>query len=211
MAKQSDNQQAAARARAKQQAAAQQKQASQRSRPIGKWIAYALGAAFVVLLIVVVSRTPDEVPDGAPDGVETVAVGERVHIDGEIPYEDAVPAGGPHNPVWLNCGVYDAPVPPENAVHSLEHGAVWITYNSSVTGDGIEALEDIGRRRSSQVIVSPVPEQEEPVLATSWGRRLVVEDPTDERIEQFAQEFTRARYAPEPGASCVGGVGNPVG
>jgi hypothetical protein len=207
VAKRSGRQQAPPRARATQQAAAQQNQAG---RPIGKWILYALGGAFVVLLIVVVSRTPDEVPDGAPDGVETVAVGERTHLDGEIPYEDAVPAGGPHNPAWLNCGVYDAPVPPEHAVHSLEHGAVWITYNGSITGDGISTLEDIGRRRE-KVIVSPVPEQEEPVLATSWGRRLVTDDPLDERIEQYAREFTRSRYAPEPGASCVGGVGNPVG
>ena len=34
---------------------------------------------------------------------------------------------GEHNPVWQNCGFYNKPVRDESAVHSLEHGAVWIT------------------------------------------------------------------------------------
>ena len=34
-----------------------------------------------------------------------------------------------HDPVWLDCGAYDAPVRDENAVHDLEHGSVWITYD----------------------------------------------------------------------------------
>ena len=32
----------------------------------------------------------------------------------------------------MNCGIYDKPVPSERAVHNLEHGAIWITYQPSL-------------------------------------------------------------------------------
>ncbi|HET9972943.1 MAG TPA: DUF3105 domain-containing protein [Streptosporangiaceae bacterium] len=32
----------------------------------------------------------------------------------------------------MNCGIYDQPVPNERAVHNMEHGAIWITYQPSL-------------------------------------------------------------------------------
>lgn len=197
---------AAARVRARK-AAEKPQQAKPRS--IGKIIGLVAFLVAGIGLVAVVAQPPAESIDGVPQGTEIVAVADAVHIDGEIPYEDVVPAGGPHNPIWLNCGVYDTPVREENAIHSMEHGAVWITYNQTVDADGLDALVRLGGR--ARVIVSPVPEQESAVLATSWGRRLRVDDPTDTRVEQFATEFTKIEYSPEPGASCSGGVGSPVG
>ena len=198
----------AARARARKSAARADQQ-NRQARSIGKIVGLAAFVIVGIVLIVIVAQPPAETIDGVPEGTEIVAVEGAQHIEGEIPYEDVVPAGGPHNPVWLNCGIYDNPVREENAVHSLEHGAVWITYNQTMDAAGIDELERFGRR--ARVIVSPVPEQESPVMLTSWGRRLLIEDPTDTRVEQYATEFTKLEYAPEPGASCSGGVGNPRG
>ena len=41
------------------------------------------------------------------------------------------PVGGPHDGEWANCNgvVYTTAVRDENMVHTLEHGAVWITYD----------------------------------------------------------------------------------
>ena len=51
--------------------------------------------------------------------------------------------GGEHFAAWLDCGVYDAPVPDEVAVHDLEHGAVWITYDAdALDAEQVAALED---------------------------------------------------------------------
>lgn len=196
---------AAARARGRKSAARTEQPPA---RSIGRMVGFGVFIVVAIVLVVIVAQPPAETIDGVPEGTEIVAVPEALHVDGEIDYDEAVPAGGTHNPIWLNCGVYDAPVREENAVHSLEHGAVWITYNETITGDDVEAVERLGRR--ARVIVSPVPGQESPVQATSWGRRILLDDPNDIRLEQFATEFTKIEYAPEPGASCSGGVGTPV-
>ena len=80
------------------------------------------------------------------------------------------PAGGPHDPPGWTAGSYDVPVRDENAVHSLEHGTVWITY----TDDAVR-----GRRAPSsrtllpdEGILSPYPAQDAPVIVTVWGRQL---------------------------------------
>jgi hypothetical protein len=168
-------------------------------------------AAVVVLLMAIVARPPADLLDGVPDGTQVITVSSRDHVEGDIDYGVAVPAGGAHNVSWLNCGIYDTEVPTENAVHSLEHGAVWLTYNPSlVAASDVDALVSEGRRRSSRVIVSPVPDQETPVMATSWGHQLELDNGTDTRIRQYVNEFTKPEYSPEPGATCAGGIGNPA-
>ena len=54
----------------------------------------------------------------------------RSHRQGPIDYPGKKPpSGGDHNPVPLTCGYYDQQPPDEYAVHSLEHGAVWVAYS----------------------------------------------------------------------------------
>jgi len=143
---------------------------------------------------------------GVPDGVESVAVGEARHVEGEIDY-DGHPAGGEHSSVWLNCGAYPDPVPEENAVHSLEHGAVWITYEAGGENVDIDRLNGFAGR--NKVIVSPVLAQEPPVLVTAWARHMEAQAADDPRINQFIVEFAGAASAPEPGGLCTGGIGQP--
>jgi hypothetical protein len=74
----------------------------------------------------------DEAADGegSPEGIEGVEaydIDDNSHTEGFVEYDQSPPVGGPHNPVWANCDFYSSEVPSENAVHALEHGAVWIT------------------------------------------------------------------------------------
>ena len=52
----------------------------------------------------------------------------RNHTTKPVQYPQNPPVGGDHSAQYLTCGVYTSPVPNENGVHDLEHGAVWITY-----------------------------------------------------------------------------------
>ncbi len=174
----------------------------QKSTP---WKKYALTAGVLLVLGVGVvfiasdlSNNPQGVAD-PPEGSEVFTVGEALHVDGPVEYPQDPPAGGPHSAGTLECRVYDAPVANEFAVHALEHGAVWITYQPDLAEDEIRTLEGFGRRR--EMIVSPYPGLDSPVVATTWGRQLRVDSADDPRIDQFIRAFQN-RTAPENAASC---------
>lgn len=194
----------------KKQKRTQQRQASGHtaSASSAKPIVAAVGVGVVILLVAVVvfSRTPLR---GVPDGSETVAVGPPQHVEGDIHLEGEVPAGGPHDAVWQNCGFYDRPVRSENAVHSLEHGAVWVSYDSGLSEDEIKRLRGFSGV-GDKVLISPVADQAAPIIATAWANQLELDDVDDPRLEQFVNEFEGSLDAPEPGGACTGGIGNPV-
>ena len=52
----------------------------------------------------------------------------------------AIPMGGVHNPAWATCKAYATYVAPEYAIHSMEHGAIWIAYDSKLKSSEIEKL-----------------------------------------------------------------------
>ena len=159
------------------------------------------------------SAAPASTPTGplprATTGpIEVLAVVEANHQSGTITYARLPPAGGNHAPAWLNCGVYDVAVPTEMAVHSLEHGAVWITYHPNLPADQVEVLRQLGRSQP-YVIVSPFPNLEAPVIATAWGRQQRFASASDPALREFVRMFRAGPQTPEPGAPCTGGAGQP--
>ncbi|MGX5696956.1 DUF3105 domain-containing protein [Agromyces soli] len=142
------------------------------------------------------------------EGVETFDYQGGVHVAGPVEYAETPPAGGDHNQVWLNCGVYEQPVPNENAVHSLEHGAVWVTYDpAQVSADELAALET--KLPSSYVVLSPYDDLGSPIVLSAWNAQLKLDDPADPRVTAFFEEYWQSQYAPEPGALCTGALDAP--
>jgi hypothetical protein len=144
-------------------------------------------------------------PDQAISGV-TVAEEEslsRDHVAGQVDYPSVPPSGGAHNGVPQACAVYTEPIAPEHAVHSLEHGAVWVTYNEQASDEDVQALTEQVEGDPYRLL-SPVPEQESPIQLTAWGRSLAVDSTDDERVEQFLEAYTNGPQTPEPGAACIG-------
>lgn len=143
----------------------------------------------------------------APAGAVVAAVPpDRAHnANLQIPFEAMPPNGGTHNPVWQVCDVYDAPVRPEHAVHSMEHGAVWLTYRPDLDQDSVQQLARRARGQSF-LLVSPYPNQRSPIVLTAWGVQLELEAADDERIDQFLDAYLVGPQTPELGASCVGGT-----
>lgn len=136
------------------------------------------------------------------EGVQTVSVSSG-HQNGVINYDQHPPAGGLHNPSWVRCGVYDTQVQVEQAVHSLEHGAVWLSYQPDLAESEVETLQTlVGSRRYvllSPYMYVPLPT---PIVAVAWGVRLEVDSASDPRLAQFLQKYANGPQAPEPGAAC---------
>src|SRR5215208_4666153 len=128
---------------------------------------------FASLMLVACSQEPDK-----PYRVHNVEVSSRKHIAGNLDYAQSPPAGGNHNPVWQTCGFYEEPIRDENAVQSLEHGAVWITYSPDLPQDKVEHLRDLTQNQT-YILVSPYPDQDSPVVATAWGKQLPLESASD--------------------------------
>jgi hypothetical protein len=202
-----------ARARAQQLAASDGNQHPRRGLIAGLAIVIVAGVAAAA--IAYASGNATAATGSPPPGTQTFAENDHAHVSGTVPYDRVPPAGGPHNPVPLNCGVYTQPVPNENAVHSLEHGAVWITYQPTLSADQIAILRQlatsnyVGTQR--YLILSPYPGLPSPIVASAWGAQLRVDQATDSRLADFIHHFAGGGQGGEKGAECSGGVGNPAG
>ncbi|HEX6954936.1 MAG TPA: DUF3105 domain-containing protein [Agromyces sp.] len=184
-----------------------------RNRRIAIWASVAAGVAIIALIVTSVVLTPQAPSytaggEGAEvEGVETFENASE-HVEGVVDYEQTPPAGGQHNPAWLNCGVYEEPVPNENAVHSLEHGAIWVTYDAEKLSDGeLETLRS--QLPSTYVILSPFDGLPSPIVLSGWNVQLQVEEADDPRIAEFLEEYWQSQNVPEPGALCTGAVDGP--
>ena len=141
-------------------------------------------------------------------GVESFDVASADHTTDDVDYPQDPPAGGQHDPSWQKCQVYDASIRAEHAVHSQEHGAVWITYQPDLPEAEVDALAAYAEDQP-YVLISPYPELEEPVVASAWGARLRLDDVDDPRLQAFIDRY--AGNGPERGASCESGVEETVG
>lgn len=144
----------------------------------------------------------------SPDEIEGVTSYEHPagrHTEQPVTYQQSPPVGGPHDYVWADCTgtVYDVDIRRENAVHSLEHGAVWITYDpQQLDAEGVDALAGLVEGRPG-VMLSPYADQERPIGLQSWGHQLFVDAADDPRVEQFVDLMVfHPDLTPEPGAPC---------
>ena len=164
--------------------------------------------ALLVILVIVLINQPKTGAAAQIEGLQTYTNLDRSHTTQTVNYAQIPPVGGAHNAVLLNCGVYTAPVTNENAVHSLEHGAVWITYQESLPADELEKLQTL-TRQSAYRLLSPYPGLPSPIVVSAWGYQLKLEKADDQRLVQFIDAYEQNPRGPEPGAPCSGGIGEP--
>ncbi len=146
-------------------------------------------------------------PENPPEGVVTYPATTNNIVEGAIEYDRDPPTNGDHDSLWQNCGFYSEPIENRHAVHSMDHGAVWISYDPGLPEEEIEALRPYGRE--PYVIVSPYPGLRAPVVATAWRNQLDLEGVDDPRLRQFVDQFRVTETAPLSGNGCTGGVGEP--
>ncbi|CAM5422071.1 membrane protein [Streptomyces avidinii] len=131
----------------------------------------------------------------------------RKHVDTPVKYEMNPPVGGDHSPRWMNCNgdVYKNPLPEVNAVHSLEHGAVWVTYNEKADKADVDKLAGTVAK-TPYTLMSPDKEQAGAIMLSAWGKQLTVDKADDPRVAQFFTKYVQGPQTPEPGAACTNGL-----
>ncbi|MFW6691471.1 DUF3105 domain-containing protein [Streptomyces sp. MAR4 CNX-425] len=149
----------------------------------------------------------DEAKAAPVKGAKTWDDLSQDHVEGEVDYPMSPAAGGEHSQTWATCDaqVYDEEINDENAVHSLEHGAVWITYNDKAAKGDVEKLKDTVKS-TPYSFVSPYPDQKSPIALTAWGVQLSVDKASDKRVRQFLDTYVQGEQTPEKGATCSGGT-----
>lgn len=165
--------------------------------------AIALGVIGLLTILYLNLRGPAPIT-----GLVTFGRQERGHENIEIPLDPLPPVGGIHQDQWQNCGIYRDVLEPANVIHSMEHGAVWITYQDDLPQAEIDQLEAITRQENF-IVLSPYPGLQSPVVLTAWQVQLELDGVDADSIEQFIEQYRIGPFTPERGASCSNGVGNP--
>ncbi|MFB7651812.1 MULTISPECIES: DUF3105 domain-containing protein [unclassified Streptomyces] len=131
----------------------------------------------------------------------------RNHVTKKVTYPVDPPVGGDHNQVWMNCNgdVYTKPLNNENAVHSLEHGAVWVTYTDAAPKADVEKLA-AKIKKTPYSLMSPDEKQQDPIMLTAWGHQRTVTGADDPDVDKFFEKFVQGEQTPEPGAACTNGL-----
>jgi Protein of unknown function (DUF3105) len=188
--------------------AAARRRQERRRRAITASVVAAVVVVAVLVVVLVANRDNGTSTTAGFGRVATFGGLSRNHTESAVRYAQSPPVGGDHNPVWQNCGYYAQPVRNENAVHSLEHGAVWITYQPNLPKDQVDNLAAIGRDQTF-VLVSPYPGLPAPVVASGWGVQEWFHSANDARLNDFVSKYRQGPQTPEPGAACTGGTGTP--
>jgi hypothetical protein len=181
-----------------------------RTRIIIGLVVLAFIAGFAAIVII---DSGQRQSSGPAEGVEEfdVASGVNSHTPDTVDYEQDPPAGGAHNPVWQTQGFYDEPVRNENAVHTLEHGAVWITFDPELPQDQRDMIQELVEGQDC-MLASPYPDLPggSPIVASAWGAQTQLESADDPNLERFIQSYRKGPQTPEPGATCAGGTNEPA-
>lgn len=171
-----------------------------------------VGKREIVSMIPADGKQPDAaqpLPENPPKEIEVYPATTNRTVKGPIQYDRKPPTNGNHDPLWQNCGFYQDPIQDRHAVHSMDHGVVWITHHPDLPARQLEALRSYGRE--NYVIVSPYPGQDAPVVVTSWRVQLELNGANDPRLRQFVDQFKISELAPLSGNRCTLGVGDPEG
>ncbi len=132
----------------------------------------------------------------------------QTHVTKAVTYPMKPPVGGDHDQVWMNCNgdVYKEAIPDMNAVHSLEHGAVWVTYTDKAPAADVTKLTE-KVKKTPYSLMSPYKGQTGAIMLSAWGKQLTVDSAADPRVDQFFTKYVQGPQTPEPGAACTGGKG----
>ncbi|WP_214416373.1 DUF3105 domain-containing protein [Sphaerisporangium fuscum] len=192
------------RTQARREQLAQLRAAQKRKERRAAMLMWGAGAFVIVLLVGVVGfYIVRDRSQTSLDAVTSYTYKGSEHTAIKVNYKETPPVGGPHNPVWQQCGVYDQPINNEHGVHSMEHGSVWITYRPDLPKADVSKLKAM--ITSDYMLLSPYPGLKAPVVVSSWNHQLVLTGADDPRLPRYITKYRQnPSTTPEYGATCTG-------
>lgn len=132
------------------------------------------------------------------------------HVLCDVEYSTSPPTSGAHYPVWQACGFYTEPIRAETAVHSMEHGAIWIAYDPDLPVNEIAAIAALVSS-NGHYLAAPYPGLKNPIVLSAWQRQVAVDRISDSVVTEFAEvQLGRvSETAPEAGVTCESQLGRP--
>lgn len=156
-------------------------------------------------------KTKSSAEAAIPDGVKSYTYASGQHDDNFNAWTENPPVGGIHNNTWQKCQFYSAPIMTGKGVHSLEHGAVWITYSPDLPQDQIDKIKAVADGQDF-ILASPYLGIPAPIVLSSWNHQLLLQSFDQKTVDQFIKVFKHSQqYTPEYGANCATGDTSTVG
>lgn len=122
--------------------------------------------------------------------VQEFPIEGREHISRATPvtYNTNPPTSGDHFAEAESWGVYGKEIEDKAAVHSLEHGGIWISYKD-VDEETVKALNELGRENPQSVVVSPRAGNDTPIAVVSWGRMMKLDKLDKTLIQKYIDTY----------------------
>lgn len=166
----------------------------------------------IVWFLFLRNSIPDAIAGHEIEHFDTFATESRagtLHTGDTISYPSLPPTSGQHRPIPADCGVHNQPIPDENMVHTLEHGAVGILYKPDASMEEIRSIERLVKTFDSHVFSQPYPAMDSKFAVVAWAHRMLLDSYDAEAVEEFVDVFRSGGDAPETNQPCDSNANNP--
>jgi len=173
---------------------------SKRQGTIIKVVVLLLAIFIVAGLVFLFTRPPREQPE---IGQAIPELGRNHIAEGTVPkepYNSNPPTSGPHWAQQAECKIYTEEVADQAALHSMEHGGVWISYKNKDDQELIKNLTSLVQSAGSKVLLSPRAANDSAIAVASWARLLKLENFDEKQIADYIRY--NKNKSPEPLAAC---------
>lgn len=128
--------------------------------------------------------------------VEDFPIEGRDHVPAgtSVDYQTNPPTSGSHLAEAEKWGIFSNEIDDMAAVHSMEHGGIWISYKD-ISQEEIVILEEVGKQNSQSTVVSPRSGNDSKIVIASWGKMVKLETAEKALIQKYIDTYKN--QAPE--------------
>jgi hypothetical protein len=156
---------------------------------IKKYIFIAIAAVVIFLIIFLIIKGSSEYEEL---GEKVPIIGNNHISSADTPhksYNSNPPTSGPHTAADADWGIYQEEISDEVAVHNLEHGGIWITYQNKDDKELKNKLESLAKQYQTKILLSPRIKNDSPIALVAWGRLLKLQNFDEIKIQKFIKQY----------------------